>query len=114
MSTHNWQIKHRVKNVTKNGRPEEVTFYMLQFNGRTVMETKDELTRKSYEQQAKQWNETNYIPKTNGGECLADHPPEKRSEVLKRMKNSTPGFPDMMIDPVSSANAMRKFKGGSQ
>lgn len=92
-------------------RLENVMTVALKFRGRTVMQGQGRLTYDNFTAQAEEWNAAGYVPKATNGECLADHPPEKRSEVLKRMKNSTEPLPGLIMSPEENKSARLKWKG---
>ncbi len=83
---------------------------VLRYKNKEVMRKTGIMGRDSLVKLRDEYNAKNYEPKM-GRVCIADLPPHERPAAIKKMSDGIQeGFPNMILDPLSNAEAKRRFK----
>lgn len=107
-----WTIERVDTEATnpKTGFPEMSIVTVLRYEGDEVMRERGMMKRDTLESLCNQYNRSGKVwtkPKV----CLADLPKGQRETAMKKMKDSTDGFPNLMLDPEENRKARKLYIG---
>lgn len=109
----NWTIEWKdglSLDKADNGKTRLIT--LLLYKGKEVFRNTGIMARRSMTELCERYNADGYEPKGLGVVCLADLPQQDRAAHLVKMAQQgvQEGFTGLILDPVSNAEAQRRYK----